>query len=203
MFINAYGNQIIYGKKWVENEIHRQAKAAICAWRYHSTHGVYLLTVKYGEKRVREGFSEEQLSDCAGTKGVREYLKKQVSNIIKAFGCPEQRYERYLFVSERLAVKSFVKKARVFLGDSLFDLRMFGSKIAGVSDLDSDIDVLLVIGSEDWRVRDSISGMAAEINMEYGCNISPVIYTKTEYDKNRHFNTLFVQEVEKRGVPLG
>ncbi|MBI5234565.1 MAG: hypothetical protein HY880_09445 [Deltaproteobacteria bacterium] len=102
-----------------------------------------------------------------------------------------------------LAVKLFVKEVRVFLGNSLFDLRMFGSKIAGISDLDSDIDVLLVIGSDDWRVREDISNIAADINMEYGCNISPVIYTKTEYDKNRYFNTLFVQEVEKKGAPLG
>lgn len=195
--------QVIRGKKWVEAELHKQLVAAECEWgAYHSEHEVFLLTVVHGGKTLTEKFLREQLEDCEGAKGAGEEIKKQVSNIILAFRLPEQKHEKHLFVSERIAVRAFIRKVRGVLGGSLCDLRMFGSKIKGMFDLDSDIDILLVIDSDDWRVKGTISGIAADINMEYDSNISPVIYSKTEYDKNRHSNTLFVQEVNRTGVAL-
>jgi len=194
--------QIVYGKKWVEDELCKQLKAAVCKWRYNSAHEVFLLTVEFGGKKLKEKFFQERLEDCKGTPEVRDELKRKVSDIVKAFGCPEQKYEKHLFVSERIAVKAFVNKVRVHLGGLLCELSMFGSKVEGTHDLDSDIDILLVIDSDDWRVRHSISDIAADIDIEYDSNISPVIYTKTEYDKNLYSNTLFVQEVGRTGVPL-
>lgn len=199
---DEYQKQIDAGKKWVTDELHRQAKGAVCSWRDSPSHGVYLLTVKYDNRSLKERFIEEHLADCAGTEEVKDALKKQVSDIVRTFEYPELKYEKYLFVSERFAIKWFVKKVRVLLHNSLLEFRMFGSKITGASDLGSDIDVLLVIGSEDWHVRQNISRIAAEINMEYGCSISPVVYTRSEYIKNKEFNTFFIRQIEAQGVAL-
>jgi predicted nucleotidyltransferase len=114
-----------------------------------------------------------------------------------------QSYEKYLNTSERQGVSVFVKKIKQLLGLSLLEIRIFGSKVRGDFDAESDIDILLVIRDEDWHIREDISKITADINLEYGCNISSVIYTQEEHEKNKYFRTLFIQEVEKEGVPIG
>ena len=112
-------------------------------------------------------------------------------------------YEKYLNTSERQGVNIFAEKVKRLLGSSLLDIRIFGSKVRGDFNDESDIDILLIIDSEDWHIREEISKITADVDMEYGCNISSVIYTRHEHEKNKYFRTLFVQEVEKEGVSLG
>lgn len=113
-----------------------------------------------------------------------------------------QSYEKYLNVKERDGINQFVKRARHLLAQSLMDIRIFGSKVRGDFDKESDIDVLLVIDSDDWHIQDEISKIAADVNMEFDCNISPVVYTHREHERNKYFRTLFIQEVEREGVAL-
>ncbi|OGP07856.1 MAG: hypothetical protein A2056_01405 [Deltaproteobacteria bacterium GWA2_42_85] len=113
-----------------------------------------------------------------------------------------QDYEKYLNDRERQGIHRFVEMARQLMGQSLIDIRIFGSKVRGDFDKESDIDILLVIDSDDWHIRNEISKIAADANMEFDCNISPVIYTKREHEKNKYFRTLFIQEVEREGVSL-
>ncbi len=112
------------------------------------------------------------------------------------------KYERFLTTSERQAVRAFAQKVKQFLGPSLVEMRLFGSKVRGDFDPESDIDILLLIELEDWKLREEITRIAADTNLEYGCNISPVIYTRREHERNRYFRTLFVQETEREGLPL-
>lgn len=113
-----------------------------------------------------------------------------------------QDYEKYLNAKERQGVNVFSERVRQFLGTSLLDLRIFGSKVRGDFDKESDIDMMLVIESEDWHIQEEITKISADINMEFDCNISPVIYTRLEHEKNKYFKTLFIQEVEKEGISL-
>lgn len=111
-------------------------------------------------------------------------------------------YEKYLSDNEKEGVKIFAGKVKQLLGPSLIELRIFGSKVRGDFDMESDIDILLVVESEDWHVRGEIINIVTEVNMEYNSNISPVIYTKREHDMNKYYKTLFVQDVEREGVLL-
>lgn len=111
-------------------------------------------------------------------------------------------YEKYLSENEIQGVNVFAERVKLFLGISLVDIRIFGSKARGDFDKESDIDILLVIDSDDWHTQDEISKIASDINIEFDCNISPVIYSGLEHDKNKYFKTLFIQEVEKEGISL-
>lgn len=113
-----------------------------------------------------------------------------------------QDYEKYLNAKERQGISVFSERVRRFLGASLLDLRIFGSKVRGDFDKESDIDIMLVIESEDWHIQEEITKISADINMEFDCNISPVIYTRLEHEQNKYFKTLFIQEVEKEGISL-
>ncbi len=117
-------------------------------------------------------------------------------------GAVMQDYKKYLNTSEKEGLNTFVENVKQLLGSSLLEIRIFGSKVRGDFDAESDIDILLIINSDDWHIREEISKITADVNLEYRCNISSIIYTRQEHEKNKYFRTLFVQEVEKEGVSL-
>ncbi|MFQ5976423.1 MAG: nucleotidyltransferase domain-containing protein [Candidatus Hydrothermarchaeales archaeon] len=99
---------------------------------------------------------------------------------------------------ERQGVCLFAKKVKELLGEKLLEIKLFGSKARGDFDEESDIDILLVIDSKDWKFQQKICAIATDANIEHDCNISPVIYTKEEHEKNKYFRTKFIQDLYKR-----
>jgi uncharacterized protein len=111
-------------------------------------------------------------------------------------------YEKYLNEKECTAVALFATRARQFLGEGLVELKVFGSKVRGDFDHESDIDLLLIVKCRDARIGYEISKIAADINLELDCVLSPIIYTDYEYQKNCLFQSLFAKTVAQEGVPL-
>lgn len=103
---------------------------------------------------------------------------------------------------EQNAISLFVSRLKGLLVEKLLEVRLFGSKARGDFDEESDIDILVVIDSCDWRLRQEICVIATDINIEHDCNISPVIYTKEEHERNKYFRILFIQEIEREGISL-
>jgi predicted nucleotidyltransferase len=50
---------------------------------------------------------------------------------------------------------------------------LFGSKARGEGTPDSDLDVLIVVDSDDWRVHKQIRYLAADVCLEYSLNLTP------------------------------
>ncbi|MBI5788030.1 MAG: nucleotidyltransferase domain-containing protein [Candidatus Schekmanbacteria bacterium] len=109
---------------------------------------------------------------------------------------------KWLTENERRGVEYFAEKVKELLGEKLLELKLFGSKVRGDFDEESDIDILVVIDSEDWRFKEKISYITADANIDFDCNLSPVIYYKKDHEKNKYFNTLFIQELENQGIPI-
>jgi len=122
---------------------------------------------------------------------------------VRAFPQPFSELKAQLTEKERLGVSLFVRKLKKLLGKQLLELKLFGSKARGDFDDESDIDILVVVDSNDWKLRKKICAIATDADIQYGCNISPVIYTREEHEKNRYFRTLFIQEIEREGIFLG
>lgn len=112
------------------------------------------------------------------------------------------KYESYLTKDEQIALRLFIQQVRSLLGDNLISIELFGSKIRGDFDKESDLDILLILNKRDWTTSHRISLIVTDINLEYDCNISPVIYTRVEYQKTQRFNTLFAQNIEKEAIAL-
>jgi hypothetical protein len=80
---------------------------------------------------------------------------------------------------------------------------VFGSKATGTADEESDLDVLVglpcTINSE---IRRQIIQMVFERNLEYGCNISPLIVSEQEWE-NGLLSLLPIHSfVEAEGIPV-
>jgi predicted nucleotidyltransferase len=74
----------------------------------------------------------------------------------------------HLTFQEQQAVLEFVQWLKERFGDIVQSAWLFGSKARGDSAPDSDIDVLVVVNSEDWRIHKQVRFLAADICLMYG-----------------------------------
>ncbi|HIE43439.1 MAG TPA: nucleotidyltransferase domain-containing protein, partial [Candidatus Omnitrophica bacterium] len=60
---------------------------------------------------------------------------------------------------EQEVVESFVKELREKLGDKIVSVRLFGSKVRGNFEKDSDTDIFILVKTKK-KIRDEISDIA-------------------------------------------
>ena len=82
-------------------------------------------------------------------------------------------------------------------------LRLFGSKVKGTADKESDIDVLILLPCEvTEELRRQIIHIIFDVNLASGTNISALILSEKEWDSGK-FSILPIHSViEEEGVPL-
>jgi uncharacterized protein len=81
-------------------------------------------------------------------------------------------------------------------------LILFGSRARGDADLDSDMDVLVVIEELDREAEEYISDCAWEAGFDRGIVVVPVVFTRHEWEEGLEHHSLLVQAVEKEGIPV-
>ena len=74
-------------------------------------------------------------------------------------------------------LKSFLQEQEKFV-----DLLVFGSKVLDSSTSESDIDVLIIVREFERDLQASIDDMIFELNLEYDCLISAVIFSQDELE---------------------
>ncbi len=63
-------------------------------------------------------------------------------------------------------------------------LVLFGSLVRGESDAESDVDLLIMLTEPPThQVRDGITGLILDINLEYGTNLSELIIDRQTWDE--------------------
>jgi len=103
---------------------------------------------------------------------------------------------------EQLALKKFKLALEETIGTNLIEIKLFGSKARGDSRRDSDIDVLVITGVSDWRVRDIVYGVVIDIFLEDGIDISPKVINKKDYEYLYKKKTPFIKNVIKDGITI-
>ena len=107
----------------------------------------------------------------------------------------------YLNKKEKEVVKAFIKDLRRQLGDYIIKVQVFGSKIRGDFEEYSDIDIFILV-KDNKDIRDKISDISAEYFFKYEIPLSPVVYSLSEYKKNKELGSFFFEEIEKEGILL-
>jgi len=108
---------------------------------------------------------------------------------------------QYLTRTEKKVINSFVRELREKLGDHIISIRLFGSKVRGDFEKDSDIDIFILV-KKKVEIRDKISDIAADYFFEYNVPLAPVVYSLFEYEKNKKLGSFFFEQVEKEGIIL-
>ena len=113
-----------------------------------------------------------------------------------------KRSLRYLTPNEREALDEFVRRLRAKYADQVMLVRLFGSKARGDFEPESDVDVLVVVKSNDWRFSDDVTVEVCDPNLEHNVVISPMVIGIDDYERMRGYRAPFYQEVQRDGVDL-
>lgn len=108
----------------------------------------------------------------------------------------------HLNPTEQQAVLEFVRLIKKRFNGLVGSALLFGSKTRGEDTPDSDLDVLVVVNSDDWRVHKQIRYLAADICLKYGLNLSPRVWSASHLREIEELQTLLYQNIRRDGINL-
>ena len=79
---------------------------------------------------------------------------------------------------------------------------LYGSYARGDSHVDSDIDLLVVIRDDDWRVADRIREAGYDMDDSIDYRLSIVVVSRDHYERLKLGGYQFVRNVEADGVAV-
>jgi predicted nucleotidyltransferase len=103
---------------------------------------------------------------------------------------------------ERQALAAFVDRIRQRFDGLILSAVLFGSRARGEASADSDVDVLVVIDKEDYRVRKEIRYLAAEVWLEYGLFLSTRVWSQSHWRRLQEMQTLLYRNIHRDGIDL-
>ncbi len=97
------------------------------------------------------------------------------------------------------ALTAFLTKLQKDYSPLLERIILFGSYSKGEALPESDIDVLIIITTEDFRLRRAIISLSAEIFLQYAVDISPKVLSLHDFELAQKRNNLFIQHILSEG----
>ncbi len=79
---------------------------------------------------------------------------------------------------------------------------LFGSVARGTADLNSDIDILILLQDEDEKMEDEISQIAERISSEESVRIMPDVIEKERFELMEKHNESFAENIKREGITL-
>ena len=104
--------------------------------------------------------------------------------------------------TEKKAIEEFLNRLQELYPGRVSRTILFGSKARGDSNPDSDIDILLVVDTEDWRFRHAISDVASDISLEYSVLIGPRVISRQSWGEMKRDRFSLYENVTREGIPL-
>ena len=105
-----------------------------------------------------------------------------------------------VFIRERPIVEEFKRRVEARFPGEVVHLILFGSKVRGEATAESDLDVLVVMRSEDWRRGDEIRALGYALEIEHGIVLSIQAMSLGHYETLRACGSQFFRAVEGEGV---
>jgi len=104
--------------------------------------------------------------------------------------------------NEQQAISSFLSLLHRHHSGRVLQTVLFGSKARGDSELWSDIDILVVVDQDDWRLSHAISTLAAKVSLEFDVLISPRVIGKERWERMKQRRFGLYRNVAAEGIPL-
>lgn len=108
----------------------------------------------------------------------------------------------HLTGQEKAALSEFVARLQEKYADEIVLVVLFGSKVRGDFDEESDLDVLVVVEGDGWLFHREISFIGSRVSLDYDVNISPKAVSQTLYLELQELRTPFYENVQAEGVEL-
>ncbi len=107
-----------------------------------------------------------------------------------------------LSIKEKKILGEFKRRIKKKYSDEIQDILVFGSKARGNAGKESDIDILVITSSGDWKKGDEIRGIGYGLDEAIGYKLSIQVISKSHIDYLRRYNFQFIKNVEREAVSL-
>lgn len=107
-----------------------------------------------------------------------------------------------LSAKEKTILSEFKANLVQALGGQFIELKLFGSKARGDDRSDSDIDVLVIVTTNDWRLCDTVYNVATDLFLETDLYLSAKVISKERFDQLREEGTPFLRNVSKDAISV-
>ena len=104
--------------------------------------------------------------------------------------------ERYEMVFDKL-----VSGLRLIYGENLYSVVLYGSVARGTDTADSDIDIAVIVLSENAEMHEAMIDLNVDLELEYGKVLSLITIEQDEYNKWNNISP-FYKNVKNEGVVL-
>ena len=102
----------------------------------------------------------------------------------------------------RLALGDLRERLTRHLGSALVKLALYGSRVRGDADPDSDVDVAVVVRGLGSELRDEILHTVAEVEIDRGVPLSTLVIAEAEYGRLLQSERRIAVDIEREGIPL-
>jgi len=109
---------------------------------------------------------------------------------------------KYLADHEQAALREFLTKLRERHGSEVVLVSLFGSKVRGDFDEESDIDVLLVVENKNSQLWEDIVEIETDLMLKYDSVISSLIMGRDNYEWHLRHRAPLYRNVEREGIEL-
>lgn len=107
-----------------------------------------------------------------------------------------------LTAHEQDTLNEFAGLLSVRFADNYLYSCLFGSKARGDGRPDSDLDVAVVLKHADYRTKCAVIDLAFEELMKTDVEISPLVFSQADYERQRSEGFPIIGEIERDMVRL-
>ena len=107
-----------------------------------------------------------------------------------------------LSIKEKKIIERFRQIIDGKFPGEIIDVLIFGSKARGDATKDSDIDVLVITLSNNWKIGDEIRDIGYELDDEIDYKLSIQVVPKAHFDYLRQNKFQFVENIENEGITV-
>ena len=108
----------------------------------------------------------------------------------------------WLMENEKAALNALVTALDERYGAEILSVRLFGSKARGDFRPHSDLDVLVLATHDDWRFRQAISFMAADISLACDVVLALKVVSRARWEVLDREGFALARNVRQEGVVL-
>lgn len=105
-------------------------------------------------------------------------------------------------IREKPIIEEFKRRVEQRFPGELLRLVLFGSRARGDATAESDIDVLAVVHSEDWRRGDEIRDIGYELEIVHGVVLSIQVMSERYYQELKSRGSTFLANMEQEGLAV-